>query len=37
MAIFDQLYEAPRKGKPFTLRGGLEFRRWTGSIFPAAG
>ena len=33
MAIFDQPYEAPRKGRPFALRGGLEFRRWGGSMF----
>jgi hypothetical protein len=34
MAIFDQHYESPRKGKPFTISGGLEFKRWSGSMFP---
>jgi hypothetical protein len=33
IAIFDQRYEAPRKGRPFALRGGLEFKRWGGSMF----
>jgi hypothetical protein len=32
-AIFDQAYEPPVKGKPFALRGELEFRRWGGSFF----
>lgn len=36
MAVFDQRFETPRKGKPFSLRGGLEFRRWGGSMFPGA-
>lgn len=34
-AIFDQRYETPRRGRPFTLRGEIEFRRWGGSLFPA--
>ena len=33
MAVFDQRYETPRKGKPFALRGELEFKRWGGSMF----
>ena len=33
MAVFDQRYETPRKGKAFTLRGELEFKRWGGSMF----
>ncbi len=36
-AIFDQHYETPQKGKPFALRGGLEFRRWAGSMMPRSG
>jgi hypothetical protein len=36
MAVFDQRYETPRKGKAFALRGGLEFKRWGGSMFPPA-
>ncbi len=32
-AVFDQRYETPVKGKPFALRGGLEFTRWAGSFF----
>jgi len=34
MAVFDQAYEAPRKGQPFTRRGDLVFKRWGGSMFP---
>ena len=37
IALFDQHYETPRQGQPFALRGGLEFRRWGGSMFPGAG
>jgi hypothetical protein len=33
IAIFDQHFEEPRKGKPFTKRGGLQFKRWGGSMF----
>lgn len=36
MAVFDQRYETPRQGRPFALRGGLEFKRWGGSMFPPA-
>jgi hypothetical protein len=36
-AVFDQAYESPRKGVPFALRGALEFKRWTGSMFVPAG
>ncbi len=36
MALFDQRYATPQKGKPFTLLGGQEFRRWSGSMFPPA-
>ena len=34
MAVFDQHFETPRKGKPFTKRGDLVFKRWGGSMFP---
>jgi len=37
VAVFDQGFEQPQAGKPFTTRGGLEFRRWGGSMFPADG
>lgn len=37
IAILDQHYEAPGKGSPLQLRGDLVFRRWGGSMFPAAG
>jgi hypothetical protein len=33
-AIFDQHYEPPVTGTPFTRRGGLEFTRWGGSFLP---
>lgn len=35
-AIFDALYETPRKGVPFKRRGPLEFRRWGGALLPTA-
>jgi hypothetical protein len=37
VAVFDQGFEQPQKGKPFATRGELEFRRWGGSMFPADG
>jgi hypothetical protein len=33
MAIFQQRYATPRHGPPFTLQDGLEFVRWTGSMW----
>jgi hypothetical protein len=36
-AIFDQHFEAPRKGVAFARRGDLEFVRWGGSFFASRG
>jgi hypothetical protein len=33
-AVFDQYYEPPAPGKPFTVRGGLLFNRWSSSLLP---
>lgn len=33
-AIFDQRYAPPRRGRPFTRVGDLEFKRWAGPLLP---